>query len=349
MGPPPHMQHYPGSHLPPGLPASMPPQLAAPNAPGSYSSPYAPKPAAASEGLSNEQRPLPAESTTNHTQPHGHTSQPSLPQTEQLQAPPAPQNSFQPQTSQAYQSPLPAQSVPVPELNQPPRPKPNEATLKTVAAFKSTMTGSQTSQPNLPAIVDSAISQVLCYTNQSVLAEVHQGREKQIMGALRELLGKIPGTNLAELQPPTAATLSNQNGTQAGAPSQSHQLQSSTPAGPDKIVRPQFNGHGHGSHSRPNIPIPRPGFMSGNMPRNNSGSPAMTPARTMPHSASPAPSLGGVNGASTSNVPVGENANLYGLGQLAGQKRDFDEAALGESEMGDSKRLSTTGSPQVKA
>jgi hypothetical protein len=90
------------------------------------------------------------------------------------------------------------------------------------------------------------------------------------------------------------------------------------------------------------MPIPRPQLTK----RTDSGSPATAPARANTTSESPAPSGALANGASTPMLAVGE---IIATGQMAGQKRTHDEAALETdgNETPDFKRLSTSGPPQL--
>jgi hypothetical protein len=371
MGPPPpHVQANgqmppPGPYphlngpLPPGIPAIMPPALAAPNAPGSYSSPYAPKPPASNESLPNQQQSPQEESSKNHDQEaHGHMPQQpplqNLSQNEQVQAPPIPQEKSQPQPPQ--QQP-PPQSLPSPTPAKSNGTGPNDVTLTAIAAFKNTIISSKNSEPNLLAIVESATNQVLGYSNQSSLGEADQKQELLIIAAMKSLLDNIPRTNLSQIsqtrslsdqdrqsQPHTTGPQTNQKGTQATAPSgPQHSIKSSgLEKSTSTIMRPQFNGHGHGHQSRPNMPIPRPQLTK----RTDSGSPATAPARANTTSESPAPSGALANGASTPMLAVGE---IIATGQMAGQKRTHDEAALETdgNETPDFKRLSTSGPPQL--
>jgi len=381
MGPPPphmsgqpHQGPYPPINGPPaGVPAIMPPQLAAPNAPSSYSSPYATKPTSASEIQSNEQRPSTEEGNSGQgPSSNGAISQLSTPQSQQ--PPPQallPSHEIQskPHSAQlASQLPPPPPPPPV-EDQKPPtpsRPKPKSATLVAVQKFKEIMLGTATemSRLDLEAVLESAANQVLCYTDKSVLPEVLQGRESAMKDGMISMLLKVAGTNITELCPSSATMVqkndpgtsapqvtssnTNQNGTQGSAPPPPPR-QPTTSTGSERsapsVSRPQFTGLGH-SHapSRPNIPIPRPPMMGpGNgMKRTSSGSPA--PWNTT-QSGSPGPNKTVANGASAPTLSANENgAN----GQIAGQKRAHDEATSPADDMREFKRLSTSGLPQVK-
>jgi hypothetical protein len=373
MGPPlPHMNgqpHHPSPYSqlngPPPVPAIMPPQLAAPNAPSSYSSPYAPKPQSSSEPQPSEKPPATEErQNSNNDPPHGLTPQPTLSQEQKSQALPPQQ---EPQTtlpaSQLQPQSQPLQTSPSEEQKPPQlsRPVPNAATLAAVQKFKEIMRGTATTHSDMEAIVDSASNQVLGYKDHSVLPEADQKYESQIKEALISMLKKITGANVSELlssnasvqqnnqgaaTPPVAIPDTNQNGTQGSAPPPPQQptISTGTEKSAPSIMRPQFNGHSH-THppqNRPNIPIPRPPMISStnNMKRTNSGSPA-----PWGNAQSGSPVRPVANGANATTLSTNENA---GSAQIAGQKRAHDEAASDAEDMREFKRLSTSGLPQVK-
>lgn len=379
MGPPPpHLNghpHHPGPYSmgpPVGVPAIMPPQLAAPNAPSSYSSPYAPKPASANESQPGEQirqteQRLPTEEQNDNQGPpsHGHTPQLSLPQSQQPQtAPPLQPQATQSVSQQTLQTPpQPPQAPPSEGFKTQPSPSiANAATLAAVKKFKEIVMGTATKRPNIEDIIDSASSQVLGRHNRSSLPEADHKYELQIKEALISMLRKMPDTNLSELlstkapgdqndqggpAPHVPAPDANQNRTQASAPPPPQQPTNTTGSEilAPSIMRPQFNGHSH-SHPpqiRANISIPRPPIMGPNnaMKRTNSGSPA-----PWGNTGSGSPAKRVSNGASAPVLAANENG---GSVQIAGQKRTHDEATPSDADdMREFKRLSTSGPPQVK-
>lgn len=376
MGPPPpHMNgqpHHPGPYSmgpPVGVPAIMPPQLAAPNAPSAYSSPYALKPASANENQpgeqtrQTEQRPNIEERNGNPVPPpYEHATQPPRPQGQQPQTAPL----LQPQATKSVSQQTPPQPPREPPSDgskmQPSPPVANTATLNAVKKFKDIVMGTATSRSNIEDIIDSASSQVLGRHTRSALPEADQKYELQIKEALINMLRKIPETNISELlstkalgnqnnqggpAPQVPATDANQNRTQASAPPPPQQPAITTGSEmlAPSIVRPQFNGHSH-SHppqNRANISISRPPMMGPNnaTKRTNSGSPA-----PWGNTGSGSPAHPVSNGASAPVLAANENVGSL---PAAGQKRTHDEATPSDADdMREFKRLSTSGPPQVK-
>lgn len=169
MHPPPHMNGHPMQphhhpHMmghPPPYPPAMPPQLAAPNGPATYSSPYAPKPAPPTgppenqEAAQTEQRPPLNPQPPSQSQPPqpGHQAQNfGMPQSGQGNQTPQPVNPAQPvqtsqtpQPSQPLQPPqpsLPSQSNQVAQSSQPPQPS------QSVQSNQSAQSSQPPHQPN---------------------------------------------------------------------------------------------------------------------------------------------------------------------------------------------------------
>jgi hypothetical protein len=365
--PPPPASHPPvNGHPPPVYPASVPPQLAAPNT-GTYSSPYAPKPnpTTATQSQSNEQGPsteprAPSQVATPVVTPHQHQSQqhpvpPQPPQQtlppQQLQQPqPVQPQQPPPQQSQQSQQPQQSQQSQQARSNPPPRPAhPNEKVLRFLETFKTTVIKSLKEKTNnAEAIVNSAVNRTLGITDQSAVpGNTH---EEMLITILRNSLSQIPESNIKP-NPPQTGSAKSQPSDQRSAqtPQANHNepqgnttQQSVKSTGPEKsgptVMRPSFTGQ---SQNRPNsTSVPRPPMMTPGIRRVNSGSPANAPPRSSapPSSASPAPTPSTINGASTPVAAITDN------GQLAGHKRPHDDA----DDMREFKRLSTSGLPQVK-
>ena len=336
----------------PGFPPAIPAQLAAPNNPQSYSSPYAPKPVPASESLPNNQR-APIEEKP-HTSAQPSTVNPeSLPQPLSAPAPQEPQQAEQAQSQPAQlpqQNGTPAaqplqpslavqppqmqqQQAPIPTPPSPPRH--NDVVMRAVNTFKTTLLSQmrQSNQPNAQAILDSAVNRVLGLATESTVGG--DPHEVLLMSTLRGILSSIAGSDF----PKTAGPSNDHRSPQP--PSEANESSSQPPAKATSerptVARPSFTGQ---NQSRSNGPFAsRPPMATPGMARTNSGGPANAPSRPSASSASPAPAAAqGPNGASTPKESPKEPA------QLAGQKRPLDDA----DDMRDFKKLSTSGPPQLK-
>jgi hypothetical protein len=335
MGSPPPMNgqplpqgHYPmNGHPPPGFVAALVPQLTGANAPGSYSSPYAPKPTVSSPPPSHEQqasaetKPLvqnqdPSPIIT--PQPIQQPQHPSQPQQASQPQPPAPQVVQQAAPQPVHQEPA---SKPTPLPNPPKR---SEPIMRAIESFRANLVqqlknGGST---NADLLVDSAINRALGVTSESAVGNEHQ--EEQIVKAVSNLIASLQTPPKPSSRPATDPSSSspqpqNQPGAQAnhyGTQVNATQLPANSTSG-DKpslaVMRPSFTGQ-----SRANGPaVPRPPMV---MKRTNSGSPANPPVRSSAHPPSPAPTASPPNGASTPKHSPDEN------GQLAGQKRPLDDS-----------------------
>ncbi|PMD44142.1 hypothetical protein L207DRAFT_272776 [Hyaloscypha variabilis F] len=364
MGPQMHMNGHmppPGLHphlngIPqPGFPPAIPAQLAAPNNPQSYSSPYAPKPVPPSEPQRSDQH-APIDQTP-HSQaqpaivtPESAPQPLSAPQSrqpqqaEQAQQPPAQlqQQSATPATQLLQLSPplQPPQSQQQqqPSVSRPPSPpRHNDVVMRAVNTFKTTLLSQmrQSNQPNAQAILDSAVNRVLGLATESTVGDdPHEGL---LMSTLRGILSSIAGSDF----PRTAGPSNDHRSPQP--PSEASDSASQPPAKATgerpTVARPSFTGQSQG---RPNGPsVPRPPMATPGMVRTNSGGSAHAPSRPSASSASPAPASAatqGPNGASTPKQSPKEPV------QLAGQKRPLDDA----DDMREFKKLSTSGPPQLK-
>jgi hypothetical protein len=331
MGPPPNSQP-PTKPIGPGLAATIIPQLAASSRKG-YSSPYAPTTAPPAEPQRNEQRPS---NEKQHQQPstqgppQGRTQGvPPQSQPPQGQSPSDPHNQSQPPQNHAPQSqphqgppPVASQQPPPPSNHVPELPQHSQQVIAATERFKETLLQPMKDKdPKGEEILNSAVNQVLGYTHQSSLpGNIY---EEGIIKALRSMLEKIPGSNIAsssiappnpnrgstpqtngQLQPQQAT---NQTETQASATSTPQPTKTSLAEKPTPtVMRPTFTGQGQ---SRPNVP--RPPMGTPGMKRTNSGSPAQLPLEA---------------------------------GTVAGQKRSLEDA----DDYKDVKRLIGTGMSPLK-
>ena len=328
MGLPPHMngplppsQSQPPVNINPGLAAAMIPQLA-PARKGGYSSPYAPTPSTAQpteQKPPDEQQP-PAQDPPPQIPPS--SSQPpseQVCQSQQVQSQPP-----QGQPPQASQPPAATQQPSAPFVNHLSElPQHSQQVIKAAEVFRDSMLKStKDTHPNSEEIINSAVNQVLGYTDRSSLPG--NPLEENIIKSLRSMLEKIPGSRIASS---SAAVTSNRASTPASqtngqAPlsaqtnqNETHADRNATPqppktSGQEKptptVMRPTFTGQGQ---SRPNVP--RPPMGTPGMKRANSGSPAQ---------------------------------QLLESGPLAGQKRALEDA----EEYKDVKRLNAAGMPTLK-
>lgn len=296
---------------PPGLLPPTPAQVSGQNG-HTYSSPYAPKPPAAS--------PVPAVEHQPKVEPR--PSSQSLP------------------------------PVAVPQQPQPAaqsKPQPNQTVLSVVETFRVNLVKSLKEKTgNAEAIVASAVNRVLGVTTQSSVPG--DPNEDMIINALRAMLSKIPGSNISALAPahhphPTGpeshsrphTPQANQNGPTSST------ARPFKASGTEKLAttvkRPSYGGQ---ATNRPaGQSVPRPSMMGTGMKRANSGSPAL-PRPSTASSASPAPTPISSNGSAVLKQPTIENGPN---GQIAGQKRGLDDAA---DEGRDFKRLETSGLAQLK-
>jgi hypothetical protein len=338
IGPPQHMNGHPhplNPQLPtnpinPGLAAAIIPQMAGKRA---YSSPYAAStvpptaPQPSEQGPSNEEQP-----STQDPPPQAPSQDPPQKQATQMQSPPAQQPQNQPTQSQPPQSqtlqgqqpqsqpyqgltpPAASQQPPLqPTKSAPELPQHNQQVIAATERFKKNMLEKMRAYPEIEEILNSAVNQVLGYTQQSsVPGNTH---EEIIMRSLRGMLEKIPGSNITPATPnitPVSQTNGQQPQSSQANQNETHDRhatpQPSKTSGAEKptptVMRPTFTGQGQ---SRPNVPRPPMGTPS--MKRTNSGSPAQQPE-----------------------------------GQLAGQKRALEDA----EEYKDVKRLNGSGMSPLK-
>lgn len=334
LGPPPHMNGHlpphssqpPTNPIGPGFAAALAPQLAGNS---TYSSPYAPKPAAQTAPPSSEQRP-PTEqqpSTQGPSPQYSPQDAPQGPPQNQLPQSKPPHGQQQPQSqpshnhppqSQPYQGLQPSaaaqQPPPRPTNTVPELPQHSKQIIASVDSFKKIMLGPMKEKhPKGEEILNSAVNQVLGYTHQSSIPG--NTFEEGIMNALRGMLEKIPGFKIAPTNAPPAAA-SQTNGQPQPATNQGETQASNTTTpqppkstGSDKptptVMRPTFTGQGQ---SRPSIPRPQMGTPG--MKRTNSGSPAQQGSES---------------------------------GQLAGQKRPLEDA----DDNREVKRLNGSSTPQA--
>ena len=324
--PPPHNTQPPANPIGPGFAAALAPQLAGNS---TYSSPYAPKPAAQTAAPLTEQR-LPGEQQHSAQGPPPQIApqagsqgphQTQLPQSNQSQGQQQPQSQppqSHPPQSQPYQGPQPSvapqQPPPRPPNTVPELPQHSQQIVASVDSFKKIMLGPMKDKhPQGEEILNSAVNQVLGYTHQSSIPG--NSFEEGIINALRGMLEKMPGFKIAPANSALAAAsqtngqpqpATNQGETQASnatTPQPPKSTGSDRP--PPTVMRPTFTGQGH---SRPSIARPQMGTPG--MKRTNSGSPAQQ---------------GGESG------------------QLAGQKRTLEDA----DDNREVKRLNGSSTPQT--
>ncbi|KAJ8059861.1 hypothetical protein OCU04_011491 [Sclerotinia nivalis] len=317
MGPNHHYTPYPAQGYapphaiqPPFIPP-MAPQLA-PTAPMSYSSPYAPKPPAAttqSQGTQQQQQPPPQQAQQQQQQLQQQHPQQIPYQTQGVSQPPIssqsttlPQQQQQPQPLAGSQSQIPPQaasqaaSVPAHQKRVIP---PN--LIAAVTGYRNHVVNlmrQRAPQNDAEALVDKAIKRVYDGTEEDRSLDSTEHEMKLINGVLNVL--KLP---LVPRTPP--ANPSNRTQQQHSAPQQpfqpsvsQHKPQGNTSQQPGKasgsdipkqptIMRPSFYGNNQNQPGGPSVP--RPPLVTPALQRNNSVSAQNAPPRPSTASSSPAP------------------------------------------------------------